>query len=100
MLWLFVVALWSAMLLSPVLLLVLFLPSGRSCPRCGGETLRIHSRLLRPFRRMAHLRWCPSCRWEGVMRTVIWRRPLPKLEVVPEDAEDADGDASWRTRQD
>jgi hypothetical protein len=96
MFWLFVVALWTAMLLSPVLLLFFFLPAGRDCPRCGGETLLIRSRLLRRLRRVANLRWCMSCKWEGVMRPTAWPRPLPKLEVVPDDADDVDGTAPWR----
>ena len=76
MFWLLVTGLWAAMLLSPFFLLFLFLPSGRDCPRCASETV--------------------SIRWEGVTRTAVMRRPLPKLEVVPDDKSDSDEDAPWR----
>lgn len=96
MFWLLVMALWLALLLSPLVLLFLFLPAGRSCPRCNAETLLLRSRLLRPVRRLANLRWCTACGWEGVMRNAVLSRPLPKLEVVPDDADDPDADAPWR----
>lgn len=96
MFWLLVTGLWAAMLLSPFLLLFLFLPSGRDCPRCASETVPIRSRVLRPFRRLTMLRWCMACGWEGVTRTTVMRRPLPKLEVVPDDKSDGDEDAPWR----
>jgi len=48
------------------------LPRTRRCPRCTGETIRLRSR------RHAfvgwfltgdlHLRWCPSCAWQGAIR--------------------------------
>lgn len=95
MFWLFVLALWAAMLLSPFILLFLFLPAGRDCPRCAGETVPIRSRLLRPAQRIASLRWCLACGWEGVTRNAVIRRPLPKLEVVPDDGAD-DDPAPWR----
>lgn len=95
MFWLLVMALWAAMLLSPFFLLFLFLPAGRDCPRCAGETVAIRSRLLRPVQRLANLRWCLMCGWEGVTRTVVMRRPLPTLEVVPDDGVD-DESAPWR----
>lgn len=95
MFWLFVLALWAAMLLSPFILLFLFLPAGRDCPRCAGETVPIRSRLLRPLQRIASLRWCLACGWEGVTRNAVIRRPLPKLEVVPDDGAD-DDPAPWR----
>lgn len=95
MFWLFVMALWAAMLISPFFLLFLFLPPGRECPRCTGETIQIRSRLLRPIQRLASRRWCLGCGWEGVTRNVVMRRPLPKLEVVPDDAPDDDS-APWR----
>lgn len=96
MFWLMVMVLWMALLLSPLVLLFLFLPTGRDCPRCKGETLLIQSRPLRPIRRLANLRWCTACAWEGVMRTDVLTRPLPKLEVVPDDSDDSDRDAPWR----
>lgn len=95
MFWLLVMALWAAMLLSPFFLLFLFLPAGRECPRCTGETVAIRSRLLRPVQRLASPRWCLMCGWEGVTRTVVMRRPLPTLEVVPDDGAD-DESAPWR----
>ena len=95
MFWLLVIALWAAMLISPFFLLFLFLPAGRDCPRCAGETLPIRSRLLRPAHRIASLRWCLGCGWEGVTRNVLVRRPLPTLEVVPDDGADDDV-APWR----
>lgn len=97
MFWLLVTGLWAAMLLSPFILLFLFLPAGRECPRCTGETLPIRSRLLRPIRRLAALRWCMACGWEGVSRHAMVRRPLPSFEVVPEDAKGTDDDAPWRS---
>jgi hypothetical protein len=96
MFWLLVMALWIALLLSPLVLLFLFLPSGRECPRCNGETLLLQSRMLRPVRKMANLRWCTACGWEGVMRNAVLTRPLPTLEVVPDDADDSDSNAPWR----
>ena len=98
MFWLFVTVLWAAMLLSPFVLLYLFLPSGRGCPRCATETVAIRSRLLTPARRVACLRWCMSCGWEGLARTAVLRRPLPKFEAVPAEVEEADDDAPWRPR--
>lgn len=96
MFWLLITGLWAAMLLSPFLLLFLFLPSGRDCPRCATETVPIRSRLLYPIRRLAAVRWCMACGWEGVARHAVMRRPLPKFEVVPEDA--TDDDARWRPK--
>lgn len=95
MFWILVTGLWAAMLLSPFVLLFLFLPAGRECPRCAHETVQIRSRLLRPIHRVANLRWCMSCGWEGIARSAVLRRPLPKLEVVPDDGSDGD-DAPWR----
>lgn len=97
MFWLFVAVLWAAMLLSPFVLLYLFLPSGRDCPRCAAETVGIRSRLLRPVQRLAMLRWCMSCGWEGVARHAVLRRAVPQYEVVPETADEADDDAPWRS---
>jgi hypothetical protein len=98
MFWLLVTALWAAMLLSPFVLLYLFLPTGRECPRCAGETLPIRSRLLRVFGSLASLRWCMTCGWEGVSRNTVMRRPLPKFEVVPDDSGESDDDAPWRQK--
>jgi hypothetical protein len=93
---LFVTVLWAAMLVSPFVLLYLFLPSGRDCPRCAAETVPVKSRLLRPVRRMAGVRWCMSCGWEGITRTTTAHKPAPKFEVVPDDAGEPDDDAPWR----
>lgn len=97
MFWVFVTFLWAAMLLSPVILLYLFLPSGRDCPRCAAETVSIRSRLLYPVRRMTSLRWCMTCGWEGVARATVLRKPLPRFEVVPDDGEEGEDQAPWRT---
>ena len=94
MFWLFVTLLWAAMLLSPFILLFLFLPTGRECPRCAEQTLAIRSKMLRPIRSLASMRWCMSCGWEGMARSTVIRSPLPKLEVVPDDR--SDDDAPWR----
>lgn len=94
MFWILVTGLWAAMLISPFILLFMFLPTGKACPRCAHETLPIRSRLLRPFRSVATFRWCIECGWEGVARNVIVRRPIPTLEVVPEDRNE--GDEPWR----
>jgi hypothetical protein len=96
MFWLLITALWAAMLLSPFILLYLFLPIGRECPRCAGETLPIRSRLLRPVRSLATLRWCIGCGWEGVTRGAVVRRPLPTLEVVPDDGGEPDDQVPWK----
>ena len=96
MFWILVTGLWAAMLLSPFVLLYLFLPAGRECPRCASETLPIRSRLLRPVGSLARLRWCMACGWEGVVRNAVMRSPLPKLEVVPDDGGETDDDAPWR----
>jgi hypothetical protein len=100
MFWLLVTLLWIALLVSPLVLLFLFLPTGRDCPRCNSETLLLQSRLLRPFRRLTNLRWCTSCGWEGVMRNAVLTRPLPTLEVVPDDSDDTDKNAPWRGKSD
>lgn len=98
MFWLLVTGLWAAMLLSPFILLYLFLPTGRECPRCTNETMPIQSRLLRPVRSLVSFRWCMTCGWEGVSRNAVVRHPLPTLEVVPDDAGDTDDDAPWRQK--
>jgi hypothetical protein len=98
MFWVFVVVLWAAMLISPFILLYLFLPAGKDCPRCSTETVAIRSRWLWPARRIAGLRWCMSCGWEGVARSPGARRPVAELEAVPDEVEEADDDAPWRTR--
>jgi hypothetical protein len=98
MFWVFVVVLWAAMLVSPFVLLYLFLPAGRECPRCVTETVAIRSRWLGPVRRFAGLRWCMACGWEGVARTAGVKRPLQDLDMVPDEVEEADDDAPWRPR--
>lgn len=97
MFWLFVVALWAAMLLAPVLLLFIFLPSGSACPRCGKETLPIRSRLLHPARRLASLRWCMECSWQGVMRQTGVRKSPRRKAAIPDTGHESDNDAPWRS---
>jgi len=98
MFWILVTALWVGMLLSPFILLYLFLPTGRQCPRCAGDTLSIRSLVLKPFRSLASFRWCMQCGWEGVARTSVLRRTLPKFEVVPDDRGDNEDEAPWRQK--
>lgn len=95
MLWVLVTFLWAAMLLSPFILLYLFLPAGSECPRCAAETISVRSTFLHPLRRIACLRWCLTCGWEGVARNSVLRRPLPRFEVVPDAKDDVD-EAPWR----
>jgi len=99
MFWFLVTTLWLAMLLSPFVLLYLFLPSGRECPRCACETHAVRSRWLRPIRSLASTRWCMSCGWEGVVRSAIVRHPLPKFEVVPDDGGEGDEEVPWRQKR-
>ncbi len=97
MVWMFIVALWVAMLVSPIALLIAFLPAGRDCPRCGSETIPIRQRMLRPVRRFLGVRWCMSCGWDGVMRAAPFAQPAPAME--PADAPssfESDDDAAWR----
>jgi hypothetical protein len=96
MFWIFITCLWAAMLLSPFILLFLFLPVGRDCPRCAQETLPMKSRMLQPARRLMMLRWCIACGWEGIARNAVSRNPLPKLEVVPDDGKDGEEDQPWK----
>ena len=98
MFWVLVTALWAAMLISPFVLLYLFLPTGRECPRCASETIAIRSWMPRPIRSLGSLRWCMECGWEGVARNAVVRHSLPKLEVVPDDGGEAGDDASWRPK--
>lgn len=94
-LWLFVAALWIAMLLSPVALLIAFLPAGRDCPRCASETLPIRRGLLRPVRRFLQQRWCMACGWEGVTRYAAGMPAALATEPVP-DARHEPDDEAWR----
>src|SRR5680860_521495 len=97
MFWILVVALWAVMLLSPVFLLYFFLPSGRECPRCTQETVSVRTLWLRPVKRIANLRWCIRCGWEGVVRTQLVRHALPRFEVVPDDSGNSGDGAPWRS---
>jgi hypothetical protein len=97
MFWLFVVALWTAMLLSPVVLLYVFLPAGRDCPRCTRETLSIRSRALRPVRRALSLRWCMECGWQGIARHGGRTRVPAPVETVAEPTQEQEQDSeAWR----
>lgn len=98
MFWMFMTALWVVMLLAPLALLVALLPSGRDCPRCGGETLLLRQRVLKPVRRFMGRRWCTACGWEGMVRYPR-RQPAPVLEVAEVRGGEADDDAVWRGEQ-
>jgi hypothetical protein len=95
MFWMFMTALWVVMLAAPLVLLVALLPTGRDCPRCGGESLPIQPRLLRPLRRYLLPRWCTACGWEGYTRTAV-PAPIPGLDLAHQPAEEPDPDAVWR----
>ena len=99
MFWMFMTALWVVMLLATLALLIALLPAGRDCPRCGGESLPIRVRALRPVRRFLMRRWCTACGWEGITR-VTRHAPVPALEVVPDHHDEADDDAVWRGERD
>ena len=97
MFWLFAVALWAAMLVLPVVLLVALLPAGRDCPRCGSETLPIRFLWLQPVRRLVSRRWCIGCGWEGISRRTRWPRPVGRLvAAVPDKRDGADDDVIWK----
>ena len=98
MFWMFMTALWVVMLAAPLILLVALLPTGRDCPRCGGETLAIQPRLLRPVKRFVLPRWCTACGWEGCTRTAP-AAPVPGLQPAHDAAEEVDDDAVWRGEQ-
>lgn len=94
MLWIMTAA-WIAILSSPVVLLVAFLPAGTRCPRCAsGDTLPIRWTLLRPVRRWLARRWCTACGWEGIVRRRPAPRPTRRLESVPDAGED---EVPWRS---
>ncbi len=96
MFWMFVAALWIAMLVSPIALLIAFLPTGRECPRCSAETLPLQLRALRPLARVVQRRWCLSCGWGGVVRRV--EAPISSAPEPAESAREAD-DEAWRGGQ-
>jgi hypothetical protein len=96
MFWLFVVALWTAMLLSPIVLLYIFLPTGRGCPRCNQETLPLQSRMLKPLRRLMTLRWCIECGWQGIARNGTTPEPVVGHDAAPEVSHEPDSEAPWR----
>jgi hypothetical protein len=91
----FMSALWVVMLVAPLALLVALLPSGRDCPRCGGETLLLRLRALGPLRRFLGRRWCTACGWEGMTRCSR-HQPVPVAELAAEVRDEADDDAVWR----
>ncbi len=97
MFWLFAMAIWAAMLILPIVLLIALLPAGRGCPRCGNETLPIQFAWLKPMYRLVQRRWCPACGWEGVSRQTGWRRVGTIPQPVPlRRSEEADDDAAWK----
>lgn len=101
MVWLFVTMLWLVMLLSPLVLLFVFLPAGSKCPRCREEnTVAVRARYLRPLRPLLGRRWCMGCGWDGITRTQVGVRPLPSIAVhVPDDEEEEDESERWRERE-
>ena len=44
------------------------LPASGRCPNCDGATLWVQSRFLDRVLPWLRSSWCPSCRWEGVLR--------------------------------
>ncbi|MBI4408108.1 MAG: hypothetical protein HY561_00275 [Gemmatimonadetes bacterium] len=69
------------------------LPRGVTCPLCRGETFAVCARWLRWASRMVRRgtlvrRWCPACRWEGVVRQQVLpgapRVRPPRREPRPE----------------
>ena len=95
MFWVFAMAIWVAMLVLPVVLLIALLPVGRECPRCSNETLPIRFAVLQPFRRVVSRRWCFACGWEGISRRASWPRPAGKLAPVVQRRSEAEDDAAW-----
>lgn len=95
MFWFFMTLLWVAMLLAPLALLVAVLPTGRECPRCGGEALPVQARALGWLRRFVGKRWCTACGWEGLVRYPV--RPAAPLAAEPvAEPHEVDDDAAWR----
>lgn len=56
------------------------LPTGRACPQCADETIRLRARLLDAGAIVTpstlHRRFCLGCGWEGVIR-------LPRSSSIP-----------------
>lgn len=95
MFWLFAMAIWIAMLVLPVVLLIALLPVGRECPRCSGETLPIRFVPLQPFRGLVSRRWCFACGWEGISRGASLARSAGKLAPVAQKRSEPEDDAAW-----
>lgn len=68
------------------------LPSGRACPQCAGETIRLQSRLLGTGSIFTpstlDRRFCLTCGWEGVVRLPGSRRTVAAAPP-PESTEPA-----------
>jgi hypothetical protein len=95
MFWLFAMAIWVAMLILPLMLLIALLPVGRECPRCSSETLPIRFVLVQPFRRLVSRRWCVACGWEGISRRANWACAAGKLAPVVQKRSEPEDDAAW-----
>jgi hypothetical protein len=59
----------------------------RTCPLCGQETLRIHSRFTRTIKFLwrngaLQRRWCALCRWEGFARVGV-EPAFAEVSVAP-----------------
>jgi hypothetical protein len=46
----------------------LIIPEGDRCPCCDAHTLRLEPGGWRYLVPRVRLSWCPTCRWEGLMR--------------------------------
>lgn len=64
------------------------LPSGRDCPHCGAETIRLRARMLRVVsavqrRSQIQRRWCMECGWGGIAKMPKERRVLAAKREGP-----------------
>ena len=80
--WLLVVAIWIALLLYPLVLMLLVTRISRRCPACGCETLPLRIQALRFSRGWLTWRWCLCCGWEGLVRKPLRLNPLARPEVA------------------
>ncbi len=50
------------------LVFIWILPDGDRCPNCDAVTLRVQAAGFDRLMPWLRSRWCPDCRWEGMMR--------------------------------